>query len=328
MKRIDNYWYSDNKVAKTLRPISWVFCFLVFVRKLFYTIRLFRSYRSELPVIVIGNISVGGVGKTPLVIWLVRLLKQHGYKPGIISRGYGGSARHWPQQVRPDSDPYVVGDEPLLIAQRTECPMAVGPDRVEDAHALRQFTDCDVIISDDGLQHYRLRRDVEIAVLDGTRRFGNGYCLPAGPLREPPSRLKRVDFIVTNAGKAEQGEYSMDMAGGVIKRMDGGVDVEALTEWKGKKVHAVAGIGNPQRYFDVLRQHGLELIEHEFPDHHHFIESDIKFDDDLPVIMTEKDAVKCRRYADERHWYYPVDAVLPEEFAKRLLDCLKEKRHG
>ena len=206
--------------------------------------------------------------------------------------------------------------------------MAVGPDRVEDAHALKQFTDCDVIISDDGMQHYRLRRDIEIAVIDGTRRFGNGYCLPAGPLREPPSRLKRVDFIVTNAGKAEQGEFEMDMAGGVIKRLDQGVDVEALSEWKGKKVHAVAGIGNPQRFFDVLRQHGLEVIEHIFPDHHHYVHEDIEFNDKLPVIMTEKDAVKCRRYADERHWYYPVDAVLSEGFAERLIACLKEKSHG
>jgi tetraacyldisaccharide 4'-kinase len=328
VKRIDNYWYNKNKVANSLRPVSWIFCTLVLVRKLLYALRLFRSYRSEVPVIVVGNITVGGVGKTPLVVWLARLLKERGYKPGIISRGYRGGAGHWPQQVRPDSDPYVVGDEPLLIAQRTGCPMAVGPDRVEDAHALTQFTDCDVIISDDGMQHYRLRRDIEIAVIDGTRRFGNGYCLPAGPLREPASRLKRVDFMVTNAGQANAGEYPMEMAGGILKRLDGGGDVEALTEWKGRHVHAVVGIGNPRRFFDTLRQHGMKVIEHAYPDHHHFTADEIRFNDTLPVIMTEKDAVKCRRFADERHWYYPVDAVLPEEFAQRLLDCLKEKHHG
>ncbi|MBD3671144.1 MAG: tetraacyldisaccharide 4'-kinase [Gammaproteobacteria bacterium] len=328
VKRIEDYWYSDNKLAKSLRPLSWLFCALVHLRKLLYILRALRSYRNELPVIVVGNITVGGSGKTPMVIWLARLLKQQGYKPGIISRGYGGSASRWPQQVRPDSDPYVVGDEPVLIARRTECPMAVGPDRVEDIHALKQFTDCDVIISDDGMQHYRMRRDMEIVVIDGTRRFGNGYCLPAGPLREPVSRLRRVDFVVNNSGVVEEGEIAMDMAGGVIKRLDGAGDFESLTEWKGKQVHALCGIGNPHRFFDVLRKNGLDVIAHSFPDHHRFSREDISFDDALPVIMTEKDAVKCARYANERHWYYPVDAVLDDGFAEQVITRLKEKIDG
>lgn len=328
MERLDSYWYSNNKVAKTLRPISWLFCLLVFIRRTLYKIRIFRSYRSNVPVIVVGNISVGGVGKTPLVIWLATLLKANGYKPGIISRGYGGVARHWPQQVRPDSDAYVVGDEPLLIAQRTDCSMSVGPDRIDDARSLSQYTDCDVIISDDGMQHYRLRRDIEIAVIDGTRRFGNGYCLPAGPLRESPSRLRKVDFIVTNGGKAEPGEYQMKMEGAMLKRLDDEKTAEALADWKGRSVHAVAGIGNPQRFFDVLRKHKIKVIEHIYPDHHYFTESEINFNDDLPVVMTEKDAVKCRRFASVKHWYYPVDAMLSNEFAKRLLTCLKEKQNG
>ncbi|MDH5184104.1 MAG: tetraacyldisaccharide 4'-kinase, partial [Gammaproteobacteria bacterium] len=219
MKRIDNYWYSKNRVSSILKPLSWLFCSIVYVRKLLFKLRVLSSYRSKLPIIVVGNITVGGTGKTPMVIWLARQLINAGYKPGIISRGYGGKASHWPQQVRPDSDPYVVGDEPLLIAQRTGCPMAVGPSRVDAAHALKEFTDCDVLISDDGMQHYRLRRDMEICIIDGKRRFGNGLCLPAGPLREKPSRLKSVDFVVTNSANAEVGEISMQLAGGIIKQL-------------------------------------------------------------------------------------------------------------
>ena len=328
MKRIESYWYTHNRVSGILKPLSWLFCSLVFVRKWLFKLRLLSSYRSELPIIVVGNISVGGTGKTPMVIWLAKQLQQAGYKPGIISRGYGGNASHWPQQVRPDSDPYVVGDEPLLIAQRTGCPMAVGPSRVDAAHALRQFTDCDVIISDDGLQHYRLRRDMEICIIDGKRRFGNGLCLPAGPLREKPGRLKSVDFVITNSDTPQQGEVGMQLAGGIIKRLISNSDVESLTEWKGKRVHAIAGIGNPQRFFEALRSQGLEVIEHSYADHYHYSRHELEFYDSLPVIMTEKDAVKYRRFAGPRHWYYPVDAILDDGFSTQLFERLKVCKNG
>ena len=328
MKSIDSYWYSKNRISSILTPLSWLFCAIVYIRKLFFKLRLISSYRSELPIIVVGNITVGGTGKTPMVIWLAKQLIEAGYKPGIISRGYGGHASHWPQQVRPDSDPYVVGDEPLLIAQRTGCPMAVGPKRVDAAHALKEFTDCDVLISDDGMQHYRLRRDMEICIIDGKRRFGNGLCLPAGPLREKPGRLNSVDFIVTNSAEAEEGENSMQLVGGIIKQFPGGSDVESLTEWKGRRVHAVAGIGNPQRFFDALRSQGLDVIEHGYSDHYHYTQHELEFYDSLPVIMTEKDAVKYRRFAGPRHWYYPVDAQLDDGFAAQILEKLKVLKDG
>lgn len=328
MKRIDHYWYSNNRVSNILKPLSWLFCTIVYLRKLMFRLRILSSYRSALPVIVVGNITVGGTGKTPMVIWLAKQLKQAGYKPGIISRGYGGHASHWPQQVRPDSDPYVVGDEPLLIAQRTGCPMAVGPSRVDAAHAINEFTDCDVLISDDGMQHYRLRRDMEICIIDGKRRFGNGLCLPAGPLREKPNRLKLVDFIVTNSNEPVENENCMQLAGGIIKPLSGSNDVESLTEWKGRRVHAIAGIGNPQRFFDALRSQGLNVIEHAYSDHYHYRQHELEFYDSIPVIMTEKDAVKYRRFAGPRHWYYPVDAILDDGFAVQILERLKVLKDG
>lgn len=328
MKSIDSYWYSKNRISSILTPLSWLFCAIVYIRLLLFKLRLLSSYRSELPVIVVGNITVGGTGKTPMVIWLAKQLQNAGYKPGIISRGYGGHASHWPQQVRPDSDPYVVGDEPLLIAQRTGCPMAVGPKRVDAAHALNEFTDCDILISDDGMQHYRLQRDIEICIVDGKRRFGNGLCLPAGPLREKTGRLKTVDFVVTNSATAEQGEIGMQLAGGLIKQLPGDSDVESLTEWKGRQVHAVAGIGNPQRFFDALRSQGLDVIEHSYSDHYLYTQHELEFYDSLPVIMTEKDAVKYRRFAGTRHWYYPVDALLDDGFASQILEKLKVLKDG
>lgn len=328
MKRIDSYWYSTNRISSILTPLSWLFCAIVYVRKLFFKLRILSSYRSALPIIVVGNITVGGTGKTPMVIWLAKQLIEAGYKPGIISRGYGGHAKHWPQQVRPDSDPYVVGDEPLLIAQRTACPMAVGPSRVDAVLALEEYTDCDVLISDDGMQHYRLRRDLEICIIDGKRRFGNGQCLPAGPLREKPGRLKTVDFVVTNSAAAKEGEVSMQLAGGMIKALSDDREVVTISEWKGKCVHAVAGIGNPQRFFDALRNQGLDVIEHSYSDHYHYSQYELEFYDSLPVIMTEKDAVKYRRFAGPRHWHYPVDAVLDEGFASQILERVKVLKDG
>ncbi len=317
MKPLVQQWYSA-RAPLWLLPLSWLFLVLVKVRRLAYKTGLLRSFRLPVPVIIVGNISVGGTGKTPLVAWLVKALQQAGYRPGIISRGYGGQAQQWPQQVLPDSDPLLVGDEPLLLAQRCGCPVVAAPDRVLAARQLLELSNCNILISDDGLQHYRLQRDIEIVVVDGARRFGNGHCLPAGPLREPVSRLKQVDFVVAN-GVAMSGEVAMQLVPGALVALLDSDETASLAELHGQQVHAVAGIGNPARFFELLKQHGLSVIEHPFPDHHHFVVDDLFFADKLPVLMTEKDAVKCRRYADARMWYLPVEAQLDDSFAHAFM---------
>lgn len=326
MKRLDHYWYRKSPWLLLLWPISLLFCLLVLIRRTLYRSGFLKSYVLSVPVIVVGNISVGGSGKTPLVLWLAEHLRQRGYRPGLISRGYGGKAEEWPQSVNADSDPTLVGDEPLLLVRRSDCPMVVGPDRVAAAERLLAQSDVDVIISDDGLQHYRLQRDIEIAVVDGERRLGNGFCLPAGPLREPASRLSKVDFIVCNGSAAQQGEWSMALGGENAQPLRGG-ESRTLSEFGSGAVHAVAGIGNPQRFFDTLTAWGLELMPHPFADHQPYAKGELDFDDGRPVLMTEKDAVKYFHYANERHWYLPVTATLPDEFARQL-DAALERTDG
>ncbi|MGB5718018.1 MAG: tetraacyldisaccharide 4'-kinase, partial [Gammaproteobacteria bacterium] len=213
MKRLDYYWYTRTPWLVVLTPLSLVYRVIVSLRRAAYKIDLLRSTRVPVPVIVVGNITVGGTGKTPLVVWLAEYLRGKGYKPGIISRGYGGTASNWPQQVRPDSDPGAVGDEAVLLAAKTGCPMSVAPDRVAAARALVEHGECDILLSDDGLQHYALQRDIEIAVVDGVRRFGSGFMIPAGPLREPVSRLQAVDLVVVN-GLGGDGEHPMSLTQG------------------------------------------------------------------------------------------------------------------
>jgi len=319
-------WYARTGMTQVLRPLSWLFCCVVFVRQWFYRLHLFKSVRLPVPVIVVGNLTVGGTGKTPLVVALISKLKQQGYRPGVISRGYGGQARSWPQQVRPDSDPVMVGDEPILISRRTGCPMAVGPDRVAAARALLKYADVDVIVSDDGLQHYALKRDIEIVVVDGVRRFGNGFCLPAGPLREPVTRLQRADFIVTN-GSALDNEYAMQYNGSTLINLDDQAKQCKLSAFTGKAVHAIAGVGNPQAFFTSLKQAGIEIEEHDFPDHHHYQAVDLTFEGEKAIIMTEKDAVKCQRFSRAGMWYLPIEAKLDNEFETKLLNRI-EARHG
>jgi len=311
------HWYSKSPVGALLIPLSWLFRMTVMLRRALYRIGVLRARRVGVPVIVVGNITVGGTGKTPLVIALVRQLRDAGYKPGVVARGYGGTAGRWPQQVRPDSDPVVVGDEPVLIAARCRCPVAVAPDRVAAAESLVEHTHCDIIVSDDGLQHYRLARDIEIAVIDGVRRFGNGHCLPAGPLREPLRRLRSVDYVVTT-GLAAAGESPMTLNADPIRNVRDHRQVAERHQFRGKAVHAVAGIGNPDRFFAQLRGLGMHPVEHGFPDHYRFRPQDLDFADDMPVIMTEKDAVKCRRFAAANHWYLPVEAHLDEDLSQAL----------
>ena len=330
MNGLESLWYRNSPLSLLLMPLSWLFCAVALCRRWAYRAGLRKVERMDVPVIVVGNISVGGTGKTPMVAWLVNLLRQQGYHPGIVSRGYGGAAKHWPQQVRPDSDPRMVGDEAVLLARRCRCPMAVGPDRPAAARALLQHTDCDIIVSDDGLQHYRLGRDVEIAVVDGVRRFGNGRCLPAGPLREPVSRLRSVDLVIVN-GTAGPREYALTLKPGKLHKLRDPHKTCPLAKLRGQRVHAVAGIGNPRRFFELLKSHGLEVIEHPFPDHHPYRSEDLRFDgggdDELPVLMTEKDAVKCQPFAAANHWYLPVDAQLDERVPQILLRLIGRK-HG
>lgn len=328
MKRLDHYWYSLNPLALLLAPLSLLFCLLAGLRRAAYSLGLLQRTRLPVPVIIVGNITVGGSGKTPLVIELARQLGAAGYRPGIISRGYGGQARSWPQAVEAQSDPRQVGDEPVLMARRTGVPVVVGPQRVQAGRYLLEHHDCDLIISDDGLQHYALERDIEIAVLDAKRGLGNRLCLPAGPLRERPARLRQVDFLVRH-GAAPGQAGAMSLEAGPLQALAGGVQCP-LAKLGGQRVHAVAGIGHPQRFFETLRAAGLTLIEHPFADHHRFCTEDLRFDDELPVLMTEKDAVKCHTLVpqDGPYWYLPVQARLDDAFTHALIRRIREVHNG
>ncbi len=278
-------------------------------------------------MIVVGNITVGGTGKTPLVIGMVQFLRANGWNPGIVSRGYGGTASNQPRWVDKNSNPDEVGDEPVLMAIRTECPIVVGTNRVLAANMILDRSDCNLIVSDDGLQHYALHRDIEIAVVDGQRRFGNGFCLPVGPLREPLSRLKSVDLVVCN-GRKRAGEYSMLLWGDAAINLRDPNRKILLNQFRSMDCHALAGIGNPQRFFEHLRTAGLRCNEHRFPDHYEFGTADLQFADSLPVLMTEKDAVKCRPFAQDNYWYVPVDAELDDQFIEKLINLLRRNMNG
>lgn len=316
MKWQEQLWYPQKP-----KPVSPFLSFLskcyqvgyFSVSKYHKVCNLFKKNRFNVPVIVVGNLTVGGTGKTPLVIAIAKYLQSKGYEPGIVSRGYGGSARY-PCEVTEHSSSVEVGDEPLLIYRATGCPMIVDPNRSRAVETLLNFYSCDIVISDDGLQHHALNRDIEIVVIDGERRFGNGYCLPAGPLRESVRRLKTVDLVVTN-GSAKEGEHAMNLVFQEIRPVLAlNKEIKTLQNLKGQTVHAIAGIGNPNRFFQQLSQFGMTVIPHAFSDHYYFTEEDISFDDDLPIIMTEKDAVKCEKIASKRHWYLPVEAQCPPEF--------------
>lgn len=311
---INAIWYERSFRAWLLLPLSVVYWFVTVVRRGFYLFGLFRSFRLEVPVVVVGNLTVGGTGKTPVTIWLVKELQARGYRPGVVSRGYHGNVGSAPLPVLSHSDPASVGDEPVLIAERCNCPVVVHPDRVAAGQLLIE-QGVDVIVSDDGLQHYRLCRDLELCVVDGARGFGNGFLLPAGPLREAVSRLRQVDAVLVN----DQGDStSVDtlngnsverfrLTPGLLSRMDGSGE-QALSALSGTRVHAVAAIGNPGRFFATLRAHGVDVIEHPLPDHAALHQSDLVFDDECPVIVTEKDAVKCRHIDAGHVWVLPVDA--------------------
>lgn len=319
---IDRIWYGGGSVPLWMRLLVPVYRMLRAAFRLTWQSGLRTPTRLAVPVIVVGNITAGGTGKTPLVLALIEALRSRGWQPGVVSRGYGGSARS-PILLDDMPDPAVVGDEPSLIRRRTGVPVAVGRNRV-DAARLLLGAGIDVILADDGLQNPSLARDIEICVIDGERRFGNGRLLPAGPLRESAERLGQVDFVVCNGGQARAGETPMRLLGNIASRVDGSESPRLLAEFTDQPVHAVAGIGNPGRFFDSLRRHGIEVIEHAFTDHRALIKADLDFADALPILMTEKDAVKCGSFADSRFWQVPVSAELPDSF----FDAIDQRLHN
>lgn len=316
IETLQQSWYGARPPSPLLRLPAALYRGLVGLRATLYRRGWLDSVRLPVPVIVVGNVTVGGTGKTPLTIGLIDFLAERGWHPGVVSRGYGGR-QHLPELLGEAPDPAEVGDEPCLIRRRCGVPVAVGRDRPAAARLLVE-AGVDVVLADDGLQHYRLQRDVEICVIDGIRRFGNGLLLPAGPLREPLSRLERVDFRVCNGGLARPGEVLMRLYGDrAFKLVDAG-EGRPLPAFAGRRVHAVAGIGNPRRFFDSLRAQRLEVVEHAFADHHAYTPDDLDFGDDAPVLMTEKDAIKCAGFAAAHWWRIPVRAVLPEVFLGSL----------
>ncbi|MCP1676281.1 tetraacyldisaccharide 4'-kinase [Natronocella acetinitrilica] len=333
MSGFPDFWLHSGPRTLALLPLSWLYRGVMLCRRLAYRFGLRKRHQLAVPVMVIGNIFVGGTGKTPLVIWMTRYLQSMKRRPGIITRGYGGQAEKWPQLVEPDSDPYEVGDEPVLLAQRTGCPVVASPNRVEAAEALLHQFGCDVIVSDDGLQHYALARDLEVVVIDAARGLGNGHCLPAGPLREPRRRLRGVDLVVANGGPSWITHYYFTLKLDKAHALSSDTVCD-LGSFSGSQVHAVTGIGNPDRFFAALRRFGIEVIPHPFADHHPFTKRDILFDDELPVLMTEKDAVKCTRFADSRHWAVPAETVLTAETERMLISRVRagldrfRKRHN
>lgn len=315
---LPEFWLRNTPRTLALLPLSILYRVVIFFRRLGFRFGILRSYRVDAPVLVIGNVFVGGTGKTPLVLWLVRYLRTMHLRPGIITRGYGGAADSWPQYVSADSDPVEVGDEPVLLAQRGKCPVVASPDRVQAAEALIERYGCNVIVSDDGLQHYRLKRDLEIVTIDAARGLGNGHLLPAGPLREPRLRLRSVDLLVANGGPSWLTPYYFTLRLDKAWNLADTARRVPLTEFAGKQVHAVTGIGNPDRFFAAIARFGLQVIPHPFADHHLFQPRDIQFDDSLPVLMTEKDAVKCMGFAKDRHWAVPAETVLTSETERAL----------
>ena len=318
------FWYDPGPLGVLLAPVGWLVALFTVLRRAAYRAGLRRSWRIGCPVVVVGNLAAGGTGKTPLVIALAQLLAQRGLRVGVVCRGYRGAASRWPRKVRPDSDPLRVGDEAVLLARRTGVPVAAGPNRIGAGRILFRRSKCDVILSDDGLQHLQLARDVEIVVVDGVRRHGNGRCMPAGPLREPLGRLASVDLVVVN-GAAKPGELGMRLAPGHAVGLADASRTRPLDAFRDAPVHAVCATGHPERFFRMLEGHGMTVIRHPFPDHHPFREAEIRFADDAPVLMTEKDAVKCERFAGAEHWCVPVEAVLSGELEARLLSVLRER---
>ena len=322
-ERLVRAWYHGGWLPVLLLPLAALFWLITALRRWVYRVGLIKAQRFPVPVIVIGNISVGGTGKTPLTLHLVHLLKQAGYRPAIVSRGYGGHADVYPMLLGPETRADESGDEPLLIYRETGVPVVVDPRRPRAVELLVRQGLCDIVIADDGLQHYALHRDMELLVVDGERGFGNGWMLPSGPLREPVSRAASVDIVVVNGGRglplphADVPVHAFRMTPGKLRPV-GAAEQAGAAPWSGP-VHAVAGIGNPGRFFDTLAVCGFEVIPHPFADHHQFTPDDLEFNDSLPVVMTSKDAVKCGGFAKPNVWQLPVAVEADPALDDRIL---------
>lgn len=328
MTVLERAWYKPRSWVLILLPLSWLFKGIASLRKSFLQKR-YQGKAFAVPVVVVGNISVGGTGKTPLLIALVKSLQVAGYRPGIVSRGYGGSASSIPRKVTAQSASQEMGDEPVLIAREVGCPVVVASDRAAAVEFIIREFEIDIVLSDDGLQHYRMHRDFEIAVLDARRGLGNKQCLPAGPLREPPARLAEVDCVVLN-GAADGQVFDlppalarlikMQLKPTYFRHLRSGKRV-ASDAWPGSRnVHALAGIGNPERFSASLSALALEPLLHRLPDHHQFQASDLAFEDGLDIVITAKDAVKCEAFAPDNVWVLEVEA----DISAQLVDLLKK----
>jgi tetraacyldisaccharide 4'-kinase len=326
---LERRWYSQLPPPLALRPLAALYGGMVADRRRAQLIAADDNKRLPVPVVVVGNITIGGTGKTPFAAWLVERLRQWGWNPGIVSRGYGGRARHYPLRVTPLTAPGECGDEPALLARRLRCPVVVDSDRRAAARALLSWAGVDIIVADDGLQHYALSRDVEICVVDGVRGLGNGAMLPAGPLREPVNRLMEVDLVVVNGGHWQgdaQRLLRMQLDSDRAVLVGGGAS-RPLRDFAGQTVHALAGIGHPQRFFDMLKSHGIEVVPHAFPDHHPYGAADLDFAKGRTLMMTEKDAVKCTAFAEGDHWSVPVTANIAPEHEALVQELVAALRH-
>lgn len=311
-RALERSWYRPDGAWLVLRPLAALYGLIVRLRRAGYARGWLNSTRIGVPVLVVGNITVGGSGKTPLTLALIERLQQRGLRVGVVSRGYGGRAEHYPLQVERDTPASVSGDEPLMIACRSGATVVVDPKRPRGARWLVEHCGVDIVLADDGLQHYALQRDAEIAVTDARRGVGNACLLPAGPLREPIQRLESVDLALTHG---ENADFWLAPLSAVCLAND---RERELVSFEDCTVHAVAGIGDPERFFAMLRRAGLNVIAHPMPDHHVYRAQDIRFDDDAPVLMTDKDAVKCRGFAEERHWRVPVRLVFAADCERRI----------
>lgn len=326
--RTPSYWYDGSAIPLPARLLAPLYGGAIALRRLLYRRGWLKRNALPVPVVVVGNVTAGGTGKTPLTIALVKRLRDAGWKPGVASRGYGRDEPGTARWVEATTSTAIGGDEPVLIAWKTGVPVRVDADRVAAGKALVE-AGCDIIVCDDGLQHYRLARDIEIEVVDAQRRYGNGRMIPAGPLREPVTRTNDCDFRVVNMGQASDGvgaqpacgfgEWPMQLHIDSAQPLSGGRP-RTLAHFRGQRVHAVAGIAHPQRFFDMLRAQGIGVVPHAFPDHHAYQAADLRFGSELPVLMTEKDAVKCKVFANEWHFAVPLAADLPAAFWVNLLD--------
>lgn len=325
-------WYEGGSLYWVLLPLSGIYWVLISVRRALYRLGVFRRYRADVPVVVVGNITAGGTGKTPVTIWLTRELRDRGFVPGVVSRGYGGSRSGMSMRVDAASDPEVVGDEPVLIARRTGCPVVVDADRTRAAEML-VAEGVNVIIADDGLQHYRLDRTYEICVIDGARGLGNRRLLPAGPLRETIDRLCDVDQVLINGSlegdssaltTVEQNAIEFKLVATEVARLNGSL-TRPIERFSDTTVHAVAAIGNPRRFFDMLRAHGMQVIEHAFRDHARLKRDDLEYGDGFEVLMTEKDAVKIEAAKSDKYWTVPVELVIEPVIAGPWIEQIESR---